>query len=98
MPKPKFSTLRRAIREPQKQATPTRSLKQMVDHVKRHPMVDRLRDNQGRFNGIQFSKQAVEEILGHKTSSKTITKICERLQSEDKRTRKRRRKSVKREG
>ena len=98
LPKPKFSTLRRAVREPQKQSTPTRSLKQMVEHVRTHPMVDRLRDNQGKFNGIQCSRQAIEEILGYKTSSKTISKICERLQQDDKRIRKRRRKSFKREG
>ena len=98
LPKPKFSSLRKAVREPQKIVTPNRSVKQMVAHVKMHPMVDRLRDKNGRFNEQQCSRQALEEILGHKTSSKTITKICEELQKEAKKIRKRRRKSVRREG
>ena len=98
LPKPKFSSLKKAVREPQKIVTPKRSIKQMVAHVKMHPMVDRLRDQNGRFNEQQCSKQAVEEILGHKASSKTITKICEGLQQDAKRIRKRRRKSVRREG
>ena len=98
LPKPKFSTLKRSVIEPQKQRTPTRSVKQMIQHIQSHPMADRLRNADGLFHGPQCSHQAVEELLGHKTSSKTLGKICEGLQKQDKRIRKRRRKSVRREG
>ena len=98
LPKPKFHSLKRAIREPQKVVTPNRSIKQMIAHIKMHPMADRLKDNRGRFAEPQCSKQAVEEVLGHKVSSKTISKICEALQKEDKKIKRRRRKSVRRLG
>ena len=98
LPKPRFSSLRQAVREPQKVVTPNRSVKQMVAHVKMHPMAERLKDKRGCFAGPQCSKQTVEELLGHKVSSRTISKICEALQKEDKNIRKRRRKSFKRQG
>ena len=98
LPKPKFSSLKKAIREPQKLSTPSRSVKQMVAHVQMHPMADRLRDHRGRFNHQQCSQQALEEILGHKLSSKTISKISEGLQKEGKRLKRRHRKAMRREG
>lgn len=97
LPKPSFSKLKKSIRK-QPTHTPTKTWTQSLAFLRTHPALDRLRDSHGNFEAPNFSKDAVEEILGHKVSFMTLSKIQKGLALAPKRIKKRKRKSERREG
>ena len=97
LPKPSFAKLKKSINK-QSAGTPTKTWNQSVAFLRTHPALDRLRNNHGHFDSPNFSKEAVEELLGHKVSFMTLTKIQKGLELTPKRIKKRKRKSERREG
>ena len=97
LPKPKFGSLKKAMKSP-KTITPTRTVKQLENFIKNHPAVDRLRNADGQFMPPHFTKEAVEELVGHKVSCTTLTKVQRSLGLEPKKIKRRKRKSSRRQG
>ena len=97
LPKPKFGSLKKAMRS-SKTITPTRTVKQLENFIKNHPAVDRLRNAEGKFLPPNFSKEAVEELVGHKVSCTTLQKVQKSLGLDPKRIKRRKRKSSRRQG
>ena len=97
LPKPSFAKLKKSIKK-QPNLTPTKTWNQSLAFLRTHPALDRLRNAHGNFEAPNFSKEAVEELLGHKVSFMTLTKIQKGLALAPKRIKKRKRKSEKREG
>ena len=99
LPKPTFSKLKKSIRKGHlKDITPTKSWAQNLAFLRTHPALDRLRNSHGDFDSPNFSKEAVEELLGHKVSFMTLSKLQKGLQLDPKKIKRRKRKSVRREG
>lgn len=97
LPKPKFGSLKKSIIST-KTATPTKTVKQLEDFIRNHPASDRLRDASGNYVPPHFNKQAVEEIVGHKVSCMTLEKVQKSLALAPKKIKRRKRKSVRRQG
>ena len=98
LPKPSFN-LKKAVRKVTAQnSTPTKTCKQLEIFIRNHPGVDRLRNGNGDFDSPNFSKEAVEELVGHSVSFMTLSKIQISLQKYRKDIKKRKRKSERRLG
>ena len=97
LPKPTFSKLKKSIRKGSP-LTPTKTWTQNLAFLRTHPALDRLRNQHGDFDSPNFSKETVEELLGHKVSFMTLSKIQKGLQLDPKKIKKRKRKSIRREG
>lgn len=97
LPRPKFGSLKKAVIS-KKTLTPTKSAKQLEIFIRSHPAADRLRDAEGNYVSPHFNKQAVEEMVGHKVSFMTLTKIQKSLALAPKNIKRRKRKSVRRQG
>ena len=97
LPKPKFGSLKKSIQAPRK-STPLKSVQQLEHFIRTHPAADRLRNANGEFLPPSFTKQAVEEILGHKVSCMTLDKVQRKLALAPKNIKRRKRKSTRRQG
>ena len=53
LPKPRLSSLKKSVREPNKTETPLRTPRQVIAHIQQHPMVDRLKNANGELKYIE---------------------------------------------
>ena len=97
LPRPSFN-LKKAVQKKSDNATPTKTCKQLEIFLRNHPAVDRLRNKNGDFDSPNFSKEAVEELLGHDVSFMTLSKLQNGLQMDPKKIKRRKRKSERRLG
>ena len=97
LPKPKFGSLKKSIQNKRK-STPLRSVQQLEHFIRAHPAADRLRTKDGKYEAPNFTKETVEELLGHQVSCMTLDKVQKRLDLAPKNIKRRKRKSTKRQG
>ena len=97
LPRPKFASLKKSVIST-KTTTPTKTVKQLELFIRGHPAADRLRDAEGNYVPPHFTKQAVEEIVGHKVSCMTLNKVQKSLALAPKKIKRRKRKSIRRQG
>ena len=97
LPKPSFN-LKKAVHKTTPNATPDKTFKQLEVYLRNHPAVDRLRNPKGDFDAPNFTKEAVEELVGHSVSFMTLSELQTSLQMDPKKIKRRKRKSERRLG